>query len=148
MSEGERDVAIRELEETIRALRLEVERLKGELARARRDQHERPPHGEASPLTQWRSRRFDWDGSSRHNNLFLRVETTQQRCLLAEFGALGDDFCNVGNRKRRDGKELHGRAGRRNDVNGLDFADLLESPLGGTRWHRNAIRQGRLQIPV
>ena len=47
MSEGERDVAIRELEETIRALRLEVERLKGELARARRDQHERPPHWEA-----------------------------------------------------------------------------------------------------
>ena len=33
--------------ETIRALRLEVERLKGELARARRDQHERPPHWEA-----------------------------------------------------------------------------------------------------
>jgi uncharacterized small protein (DUF1192 family) len=35
------------LEEQILALRAEVERLRAELARARRDQHERPPHWEA-----------------------------------------------------------------------------------------------------
>jgi uncharacterized small protein (DUF1192 family) len=43
----EEGVSRQELEEQILALRAEVERLRAELARARRDQHERPPHWEA-----------------------------------------------------------------------------------------------------
>ena len=47
MSERENEVTIQELEETIRFLRLEIERLKGELGRVQRDRHERPPHWQA-----------------------------------------------------------------------------------------------------
>jgi uncharacterized small protein (DUF1192 family) len=41
MSESER---VEELEVLVRSLNEEVERLKAELSRLRRDQHERPPH--------------------------------------------------------------------------------------------------------
>ncbi|MGC2485979.1 MAG: hypothetical protein WA359_07040 [Acidimicrobiales bacterium] len=41
MTEGDR---VEDLEALVRSLSDEVERLKAELSRLRRDQHERPPH--------------------------------------------------------------------------------------------------------